>query len=407
MFGFIVILWRGIRAIRHHAATISAAISPSGITTVLVVQAFINISVVLGLVPTKGIPLPMISYGGSSLMVTLASLGILHEYQRACRITSPAVFVMAGGGTGGHVIPALAVARELAVAGYRCLHRHANAALEARLVPAAGFPLEKIEIGGLKSLGLAARVTQPLATSRQRLSAVRGVFGQTQRPPPSSAWAATWPARPSSPRSSAAFPVVVDGAQRRARRYQSLDGAVRPPRPGQLSAKPAKYFPQAAPKSTGLPVRAEFFAIPPKAREAALNILITGGSQGSRTLNVAARDSWPLFRKSASRSASSSKPDRDMHAATCAPTSPAPACRAKSSPFIDDMPAAFAPADLIVCRSGAGAVAELAAAGKPAILVPFPFAADDHQMPTPRPWNAPAPPAWSRTANSTGQTFFD
>jgi UDP-N-acetylglucosamine--N-acetylmuramyl-(pentapeptide) pyrophosphoryl-undecaprenol N-acetylglucosamine transferase len=109
-----------------------------------------------------------------------------------------------------------------------------------------------------------------------------------------------------------------------------------------------------------------------------LNLLVTGGSQGSRTLNRAGRDSWRLFRDS-------SFPVRIVHQTGRAEYESLRDEFARSglqgeiAPFIQDMPAAFREADLIICRSGAGAVSELAAAGKPSILVPFPFAADDHQ----------------------------
>jgi UDP-N-acetylglucosamine--N-acetylmuramyl-(pentapeptide) pyrophosphoryl-undecaprenol N-acetylglucosamine transferase len=138
------------------------------------------------------------------------------------------------------------------------------------------------------------------------------------------------------------------------------------------------FFPKGRTEMTGLPVREEFFRIPPKPRETTLTVLITGGSQGSRTLNQAARESWPLFQKSrlsirflhqAGRNA------LEELRAEFAQTGLA----GEVTPCIADMPAAFAQADLIVCRSGAGAVAEVAAAGKPSVLVPFPFAADDHQ----------------------------
>jgi UDP-N-acetylglucosamine--N-acetylmuramyl-(pentapeptide) pyrophosphoryl-undecaprenol N-acetylglucosamine transferase len=141
----------------------------------------------------------------------------------------------------------------------------------------------------------------------------------------------------------------------------------------------SRHFPRGRTEVTGLPVREEFFQLPPKARETVFTVLVTGGSQGSRTLNCASRESWPLFRETA-------RPIRFILQAGKSE------CEALHSefgqsgldgevrPFIDDMPAAFARADLIVCRAGAGAVAELAAAGKPAVLVPFPFAADDHQL---------------------------
>jgi UDP-N-acetylglucosamine--N-acetylmuramyl-(pentapeptide) pyrophosphoryl-undecaprenol N-acetylglucosamine transferase len=140
----------------------------------------------------------------------------------------------------------------------------------------------------------------------------------------------------------------------------------------------ASYFPAGRTEATGLPVREEFFEIEPKTRLGALNILITGGSQGSRTLNRAAEESWPLFRKAGMAV-------RIVHQTGAGAFEALRAAFAKSgldgevTPFITDMPAAFAAADLVICRSGAGAVSELAAAGRPSVLVPFPFAADDHQ----------------------------
>jgi len=140
-----------------------------------------------------------------------------------------------------------------------------------------------------------------------------------------------------------------------------------------------RFFPAGKSEVTGLPVRPEFFSIVPKPREAALTVLITGGSQGSRTLNQAVAGSWRYFRENRS-------PVRLIHQ-TGAAAHEAIAGKFREAgvdgevvPFIDDMPGAFAQADLVVCRAGAGTVAELAAAGKPSILVPLPTAADQHQL---------------------------
>src|SRR6476620_7680926 len=139
-----------------------------------------------------------------------------------------------------------------------------------------------------------------------------------------------------------------------------------------------RYFPRGRTEITGLPVREEFFRIAPKPRSEVLHLLITGGSQGSRTLNRAALQSWPLFREAG-------LPVRIVHQTGAAGFEETRDEFAKSGldgevvPFIGDMPAAFAAADLVICRSGAGTVSELAAARRPSVLVPFPFAADDHQ----------------------------
>jgi UDP-N-acetylglucosamine--N-acetylmuramyl-(pentapeptide) pyrophosphoryl-undecaprenol N-acetylglucosamine transferase len=141
----------------------------------------------------------------------------------------------------------------------------------------------------------------------------------------------------------------------------------------------ARYFPAAKIEVTGLPVREEFFAIPPRPRSQTLRLLITGGSGGSRTLNNAARQSWPLFRAAGYPIYILHQTGRDAFEDTRAAFAQSE-LEGEVVPFIENMPAAFASADLIVSRAGAGAVAELAAAGKPSILVPFPFAADQHQL---------------------------
>jgi UDP-N-acetylglucosamine--N-acetylmuramyl-(pentapeptide) pyrophosphoryl-undecaprenol N-acetylglucosamine transferase len=139
----------------------------------------------------------------------------------------------------------------------------------------------------------------------------------------------------------------------------------------------AAWFPEGRSAVTGVPVRAAFFAAGAPAAGKQV-VLITGGSQGSRTLNRAFREAWPLF-------AAHGPAVRFLHqsgageAEALARDLAATGLDGAVSAFVADMPGAFGQASLIVGRAGANAVAEIAAAGKPAILVPFPFAADDHQ----------------------------
>ena len=284
--------------------------------------------------------------------------------------------MMAGGGTGGHVVPLVAVARELVARGHQPVFVGTRTGFEAKLVPAAGFPLEFIEIGGLKRVGL-LRTARTLA---QLPLSVRRVFGILRRHRPSAVF---------SLGGYAAGPVVL------AALWKRLPIVVMEPNamPGLTNRQigrfvtralvnfpeASQFFPPGKSEVTGLPVRAEFFRIQPKPREAKITVLITGGSQGSRTLNQAAAASWRYFREVAF-------PVRFIHQ-TGTPAFEALARKFAESrmegeivPFIDDMPAAFAQADLVICRAGAGAVAELAAAGKPSILVPLPHAADEHQL---------------------------
>jgi UDP-N-acetylglucosamine--N-acetylmuramyl-(pentapeptide) pyrophosphoryl-undecaprenol N-acetylglucosamine transferase len=287
-----------------------------------------------------------------------------------------ATIVLAGGGTGGHVMPLLAVARELASSGHQSVFIGTRTGFEAKLVPSAGFPLEFIEIGGLNRVGM-LRTLRTLAQlpfsvrrsanllTKHQASAVFSLGGYAAGPV---VIAALWKHLPLVIMEPNAMPGLTN---RHIGRF--VNRAL-------LSfADAARFFPPGKSEITGLPVRPEFFRIPPKQREAKLTILITGGSQGSRTLNEAARGSWSYFREARF-------PVRFIHQtgtaayASLAHKMAESGVEGEMAPFIDDMPAAFARADLVICRSGAGAAAELAAAGKPSILVPFPHSTDQHQL---------------------------
>ncbi len=281
---------------------------------------------------------------------------------------------MAGGGTGGHVIPALAVARELRRRGHAPFFVGTERGLEAKLVPAERFELKRIEVGALNrvSLGRKAKTLLQLPFTTMgcgrfvgAASAVFSMGGYVAGPPVMAALLRRVPVVVMEPNAVPGFTNRIIGRWV-ARALISFP-------------ETANHFPRGRSELTGLPVRDEFFAIPPKPRGPVLHILVTGGSQGSRTLNAAGRQSWPLFQNAG-------LPVRIVHqSGAVAAYEELRQAFAQSGlpgevvPFIQDMPAAFRDADLIVCRSGAGAVSELAAAGKPSILVPFPFAADDHQ----------------------------
>jgi UDP-N-acetylglucosamine--N-acetylmuramyl-(pentapeptide) pyrophosphoryl-undecaprenol N-acetylglucosamine transferase len=291
-------------------------------------------------------------------------------------MTGVAHFIMAGGGTGGHVTPALAVARVLKEHGHQPVFIGTQSGMEARLAPAAGFPIEWIEAVRVKGAGMSGL----LRTMQQMPGAVRHALRYFDRYRPAAVF---------SMGGFVAAPVVVAAALRglplvvmepnampgAANRYASrfISRAL-------LSFPEAeRYFPKGRTEVSGVPVRAEFFALPDTPPRSPLTILITGGSQGSRTLNRAARESWKLFQREG-------VPVRFLHQTGVAEFEEvqrefqAAGMAGEVLPFIAGMPDAFAQADLIVSRSGAGAVAEIAAAGKAAILVPFPFAADDHQL---------------------------
>lgn len=283
-------------------------------------------------------------------------------------------FVMTGGGTGGHVFPALAVARLLRERGHKLLYVGTRAGMEARLVPEAGYDIEFVRTGSLKRAGIRQQVQTVLqlplgigaATRllrRFRAQAVFSTGGYVAGPVMIAAVLNRIPLVVMEPNAIPGF------ANRRVakRVYRALIGF----------ESTRAWFPAAKSELTGLPVRPEFFNVQPK-RSGPFTVLITGGSRGARTLNRAARESWPLLRGSGggirivhqSGAAEYDQLARDFAAA---------GVEGELVAFIQNMPEAFAQADLVVSRAGAGAVNEIAAAGMPAVFVPLPFAADDHQ----------------------------
>lgn len=285
--------------------------------------------------------------------------------------------LIAGGGTGGHVIPALAIARELRER-YAAEVRFVGTArgLETKLVPEAGFPLELIRVGQLKNVSFLTRartvgdlplgVLHCLTLLRSfRPSVVVGVGGYASGPGMAAAVLARIP--------SLAFePNAVPGlANRLVGRWVSA-AAVN-------FDQTRRWFRNA--RVTGIPVRREFFTIPARTQDQRLRLLVFGGSQGARVLNdVMPAIAGRLLEQFPSLTIVHQAGGR--HGET---TSAAYAAagnydgRLRIQPYLDGMVHEIAQADLIVCRSGASTVAELAAAGRASVLVPFAAAADDHQ----------------------------
>lgn len=271
--------------------------------------------------------------------------------------------------------------------------------IEARLVPGAGFPIEYIDIGGLKRVSMGQRISTlarlPVETLRlamRRPAAVFSLGGYAAGPPVLAALLRGVPVVVMEPNALPGF------TNRRIARFV---------RRALISfEETARFFPAGRTELTGLPVREEFFALPVKPRGDVLGILVTGGSRGAHTLNVAARESWPLFAKAGFAVRFVLQAGRDEAAALEAEFR-ASGLGGMVVPFIDDMPAAFAEADLIVCRSGAGAVAELAAAGKPGILCPFPFAADQHQLRNAEAFERTGAARLVLNSNMNGRALFD
>ena len=295
--------------------------------------------------------------------------------------------VIAGGGTGGHVFPGLAVAAELRRRdpSGEILFLGSEKGLETRLVPAAGFALRTLRLGGLAGKTASAAA---LSAWRATLAVVRclGMFLRRR------------PAAVVGVGGFASGPAVLAALLLRVPTLIHEQNAT----PGLTNRWLAPFVDEIAVSFpgtetvlrgrgavTGNPIRAEFFAIPPYAGPGArLRVLIFGGSRGARALNQAAAAALARLAPAKQRLAivhQTGEADlaatRDAYARS--------GLEATVLPFLDDMPARLAAADLVICRSGAGTVFELAAAGRASILVPYPLAAGRHQEKNAR-WMAAA-----------------
>ncbi|MBI3941113.1 MAG: undecaprenyldiphospho-muramoylpentapeptide beta-N-acetylglucosaminyltransferase [Acidobacteria bacterium] len=287
--------------------------------------------------------------------------------------TGPLRLLVGGGGTGGHIFIGIALAQEWKsrMAGNEVLFVGARGRLEERLLVPAGIPLQLLDVAQLKGVpplcllrnlmklpGSLLRCLQITRSFRPHVAI--GVGGYASGPV---LLAATLLGTPS---------MIVEPNARPGLANRWLSRSIRLAAVAFPEAR--RYFGEKT-RLTGIPVRREFFqacAPPPPG----FTLLIFGGSQGSRAINAAAIEAIPRLREQI--------PDlRVIHQTG---TAEFESCRRYGSawwevrPFIDDMPRAMSQASLVICRAGASTLAELAAAGKCAVLVPFPFAADDHQM---------------------------
>lgn len=285
------------------------------------------------------------------------------------------ILIMAGG-TGGHVIPALSLARALQTQGVDVEWLGSPRGIENRLVPDAGIRLHTIAISGLRGNGASGWLKAPLNLSRAVMQARRvintfkphvvvGLGGFASGPGGLAAWLSR-------------VPLVIHEQNAVA----GLTNRVL----SRLATRTYAAFAEAfGPRAEviGNPVREDIAAIGEQPRVAAtmstrpLRLLVVGGSLGAVALNErlpsALAAMVPELRPNVRHQAGKERDELTAKAYA------EQGVEAEVSPFIDDMAAAYEWADLVVCRAGALTVAELAASAKPALLVPFPFAVDDHQ----------------------------
>jgi UDP-N-acetylglucosamine--N-acetylmuramyl-(pentapeptide) pyrophosphoryl-undecaprenol N-acetylglucosamine transferase len=281
--------------------------------------------------------------------------------------------IMAGG-TGGHVFPALAVADHLRARGWRVVWLGAPSGMEGRLVPQHGYELAPVRFAGLRGKGVLAKLLLPLnllvafwqslrAIRAHRPDVVLGMGGYIAFP--------------------GGMMAALVGRPLAIHEQNSIAGLANRVLAG-VADRVLVAFPGALKKSalTGNPVREAITRVAPPAqrfagRSGPLRVLVVGGSLGAAALNERVPQAIALL-------AAGERPhvvhqSGAKHLDALRAGYAAAGVAAELQPFIEDMAQAYAAADVVICRAGAITVAELAAVGVPAILVPFPFAVDDHQ----------------------------
>ena len=286
------------------------------------------------------------------------------------------VMIMAGG-TGGHVFPGLAVARQLASAGQRIVWLGTRHGMEAKIVPAAGIPVEWVSVGGLRGKGWSTWVLAPVrllkalwqsiaAIRRQQPEVVLGLGGFVSGPGGLAAWLLRRPLLIHEQN-------AVAGLTNRVLARVATEV---------FEAFPCSFPPSRRAITIGNPIRPEIAELAPPeqrlaGREGPVRILVLGGSQGALALNRLLPAALAMLKQRCEFEILHQAGERTMDTARAAYREAGIPARIVS--FVDDMAAAYAWADIAVCRSGALTVGELAAAGIASILVPFPAAVDDHQ----------------------------
>ena len=282
------------------------------------------------------------------------------------------IMIMAGG-TGGHVFPALAVADVLKQRGVNVFWMGTARGIEARLVPEAGYPLTTISVQGLRGNGILGWLTAPFKLVKAVYEAVTvmrvlqpelvlGLGGFASGPGGVAAWLLR-------------KPVVIH-------EQNAIPGLT-----NKLLARLARRVLQGFPDSfsdaewVGNPVRESIAQlVEPKERIAkhdVIRILVLGGSLGAKALNTVVPKALSLLTEDMPLDIKHQCGEK--HLEDCQQNYQSTGLKAELMPFIDDMAAAYGWADLIICRAGALTLAEVSAAGVATVLVPYPYAVDDHQ----------------------------
>jgi UDP-N-acetylglucosamine--N-acetylmuramyl-(pentapeptide) pyrophosphoryl-undecaprenol N-acetylglucosamine transferase len=285
--------------------------------------------------------------------------------------------LIAAGGTGGHIYPGIAIAHEFKKrdVNTEILFVGTPRGLESKIVPREGFNLEMIQVGALKNVPVVQRgktiIQLPLSfvsalniLRRFKPDVVIGVGGYSAGPTLLMAALTRVPTMIVEPNAMPGF------TNRVLARF--VDTAA-------LSFEEAKKYCRGKGQVTGNPVRSDFALLQKKTRGEQIHILVFGGSQGAHAINTAMVGTLPLLSAKKDKLVITHQTGEQDFKIVKEGYEAAGFTEADVRPFILDMANQFAQADVLLCRSGATTAAEVAAAGKAAIFIPFPFAADDHQ----------------------------
>ncbi len=291
-------------------------------------------------------------------------------------MASPRTVLIMAGGTGGHVFPALAAAEEMVRLGLRVQWLGTVRGIEADLVPRAGIPMHYVCVSGVRGKGWKSQITAPFQIVRAVWQSLRllkklkpecvlGMGGFVSGPGGLAAWLLR-------------MPLVIHEQNAVAGTTNRLLGVVA----GRVLSGYPNAFDGVTSRVIGNPVRKAISQLPaPEIRWAGrtgpMRLLVLGGSLGARPINDAVPAAIAAM-PAALRPEIRHQTGR-LHAGDVAANYQQLGIAAQIEPFIEDMAAAYAWADLVLCRAGALTIAELAAAGVGSILVPLPHAIDDHQ----------------------------
>jgi len=282
--------------------------------------------------------------------------------------------LIAAGGTGGHVIPALAVAEQLREAGHKVVWVGTRKGIESRLVPQAGFDIEWLSVTGLRGKGASTLLLAPFRLLHACWQAGAVVLRHQPKVLMGMGGFVTGPAGLMAKLLGKKLVIheqnAIAGTTNKL--LSRLADRV-------LTGMPSAFATGVDSEYVGNPVSASFISSDGKDSEenstgATRNILIVGGSQGAKIFNEIVPDCMPEFANVQVWHQTGKSGLESTEAAY-----KKAGVQAKVTPFIDDMASAYAWSDLVISRAGAMTVAELAASGSASVLVPYPHAIDDHQ----------------------------